>query len=116
MKKAKIYLSGIAIGFINAVFGAGGGMIAVPLLRSMGISQKQAQATAISVIFPLSVITAAVYLKHGYVTFSDALPFVPFGVLGAIIGTKIFKNISNSFLKKVFALFMLWAGIRMIAR
>ncbi|MCM1363639.1 MAG: sulfite exporter TauE/SafE family protein [Faecalibacterium sp.] len=116
MKKYRIYLSGVAIGFVNALLGAGGGMIAVPLLRSLGLNQKQAQATAISIIFPLSIITCAVYLKNGYVTFSDALPFIPFGFAGAILGTKIFKNVSSSLLKKVFALFMLWAGIRMIMR
>ncbi|MCM1544921.1 MAG: sulfite exporter TauE/SafE family protein [Ruminococcus sp.] len=116
MKKYRVYLSGVAIGFINALFGAGGGMIAVPLMRSMGLNQKQAQATAICVILPLSVITSAVYLKNGLVTFSDAVVFVPFGVIGAIIGTKIFKSISSSALKKFFAVFMLWAGIRMIMR
>ncbi len=116
MKKAKIYLSGIAIGFINALFGAGGGMIAVPLLRSMGLRQKQAQATAISVILPLSVITCFVYLKRGYVSFSDALPFLPFGVIGAVFGTKLLRKINNSLLKKIFAVFMLWAGIRMVMK
>lgn len=116
MKKLKVYFAGMAIGFINALFGAGGGMIAVPLLRSMGSSQKQAQATAICVILPLTLISSAVYLKSGYVTLSQALPFLPFGVLGAIFGTTLLKKVSNSLLKKIFALFMLWAGIRMVMR
>ena len=116
MNNIIVCLSGIAIGFINALFGAGGGMIAVPLLRRMSASQKQAQATAICVILPLTVISSAVYLKNGYVRFGQALPFLPLGVVGAVIGTRLLKKLSNSILKKIFALFMLWAGIRMVMR
>lgn len=33
MKKIKLLFSGLMIGFINALFGAGGGIIAVALLK-----------------------------------------------------------------------------------
>ena len=57
--KTKKYLFGFLIGIVNALFGAGGGMIAVPFLRTLGLSQKQAQATAICVILPLTVVSAS---------------------------------------------------------
>lgn len=104
-----------SIGFINAVFGAGGGMIAVPYLKSLGLSQKCAQATAISIIFPLTLVSSFVYLKRGYVTLFDALPFLPFGVVGAVAGTRLLPRMKDSLLKVVFSFFMVWAGIRLIA-
>ena len=114
MSKVKKYLIASSIGFINAVFGAGGGMIAVPYLKSLGLPQKNAQATAISVIFPLTLVSSFVYLKRGYVTFSDALPFLPAGVLGAVAGTRLLPKMKDSVLKIMFSFFMIWAGLRLI--
>lgn len=116
MKKTKAYLFGALTGFVNALFGAGGGMIAVPFLRSRGLSQKQAQAASLCVILPLSALSSVIYLKKGFVTISQALPFLPFAVGGAVFGTLILKKADNKILKKIFALFMLWAGFRMVTK
>lgn len=116
MKKGKVYVFGVLIGLINALFGAGGGMVCVPLLKSMGANQKQAQATTLAVILPLSAVTAVIYLLKDYMTISDAAPFVIPGFLGAVFGSFFMQKISNSALRKIFAAFMLWAGIRMIMK
>lgn len=113
-EKSKMYIYGITIGFINALFGAGGGMIAVPMLKNLGASQKNAQATALCIILPLSIVTCVIYMLNGYVTLNDATPYIIPGFFGAIIGSCLLSKISNSILKKIFAVFMLWAGIRMI--
>lgn len=112
--KKKIYIYGILIGFINSLFGAGGGMIAVPVLKNVGLEQKKAQATTVSIIFPLTIVTSVIYLLRGYVTLADAVPFIIPGFFGAIIGSCSLKKFSNKILKNVFAVFMLWAGIRLI--
>lgn len=112
--KTKMYLYGISIGFINALLGAGGGMIAVPILKNLGASQKKAQATALCIILPLSLVTSVIYLLKGYITFNDAVPYIIPGFFGAILGSSLLSRISNNILKKIFAVFMLWAGIRMI--
>ncbi|MGN0468331.1 MAG: sulfite exporter TauE/SafE family protein [Acutalibacteraceae bacterium] len=114
--KKRLWLYGILIGFINALFGAGGGMIAVPILKKSGLEQKKAQATTICIILPLTLITSAIYLIKGYVSFSDAVPFIIPGFVGAVIGSTVFKKLSNNFLSKIFALFMIWAGIRLILK
>lgn len=115
-KKALLCLYGVIIGFINSLFGAGGGMIAVPMLKKFGASQKNAQATAICIILPLTAVTAALYLLKGYVTLSDAVPFIIPGFVGALVGSILLKKLNNSLLNKIFALFMLWAGIRLIMK
>lgn len=112
--KIKKYFFGFLIGLVNALFGAGGGMIAVPFLKSLGLSQKQAQATAICVILPLTVLSASVYYKRGYFSFSDAKPFLIFGFFGAIFGTLLLSKLKNSFLQSLFSVFMLWAGFRLV--
>ena len=114
-KVIKIILS-VFIGFTNALFGAGGGLIAVPLFKSEGLTQKQAQASAISVILPLTIITAVIYLYRGYFNITDALGYIPFGIAGSLIGPFLLKIMPDKALRKIFALFMIYSGINMIMR
>ena len=111
-----IYPLSVVAGLINSLLGAGGGMVAVPLLKKAGLNQKKAQANAIAVILPITLLSAAVYMYNGHVTVSDALPYIPGGILGAFIGTKLLKKLSNKWLKRIFGGFMLWAGIRLLMR
>lgn len=114
MKKRWLILSGAAVGFINALFGAGGGMIVVPMLTKAGLSQKEAQATAVSVILPLTAVTCAIYYFQGTLDISEAARFIPLGLVGAVVGSLMLKKAPDTVLKKCFAVFMLWAGGRMI--
>lgn len=112
---AKIAL-GIPIGIINALLGAGGGMIAVPILKKSGLSQQQAQAGAIAIILPLSVISAASYIFQKSTDISQSLIFIIPGIFGSLLGAFLLKKVSNKWLKRIFAVFMIWAGIRMMIR
>ena len=116
MINLKNIISGFSVGIINALFGAGGGMIAVPAIKSKGKNQKEAQASAVAVILPLCILSAVIYNMKGYYTLSEALPYVPFSVTGAIVGTALMKKIPNNLLRKIFALFMLYLGVRMVIR
>lgn len=107
---------GVLIGTVSGLFGAGGGLVAVPFLKSLGLSQRKAHANAVAVIFPIAVLSAVLYVLRGYVTVSDAMPYIPLGVLGSLIGAFILKKISPFYLKKVFAAFMIYAGFRLLVR
>lgn len=114
MKKYTLTLLGILVGAVNILLGAGGGILAVPILRKSGCDQKQAQANAVAVILPLTIISFIIYAKQKYVNFSSQIWVVPFAVLGAVLGTLVFKKLSSSILRKIFAIFMIWAGVRML--
>ena len=105
---------GFCVGVINGLLGAGGGMLAVPLLKSRGLEQKRAHASAIAVIFPLTLVSAAVYLIGKKASLGDALPYLPAGAVGAVAGMLLLPHVPDKLLRKVFAVFMLWAGFRMI--
>lgn len=104
------FLSGIC----NGIFGTGGGIITVNVLKNRGIKQKEAQATALAVTFLMSVLSCFYYLFMGYFKIKDALIYIPFGIIGSILGSFLLSKISNRILKKLFALFIIWAGVRMI--
>ncbi|MBR4972989.1 MAG: sulfite exporter TauE/SafE family protein [Clostridia bacterium] len=104
------------IGVVNGLFGAGGGMIAVPLLKKMGFEQKSAHCNAVAVILPITVLSAILYIIKDYVNLSDAFIYLPTGVLGAGIGTVVLKKISPLWLKRIFGIFMVYAGFRLLCK
>lgn len=114
IKKFIFVIFGFLIGFINSLLGAGGGMITVPLLKKFNLSQNEAHASTVAVIFPLTIISAFMYILKGYVEISDALPFVIFGIAGSVVGAWILKKVSPKILKRIFAVFMIYAGVRMV--
>lgn len=116
MNKALRIALSVFIGFINALFGAGSGLVAVSLFKAQNLSQKESQASAISVILPLTIISTVVYMHKGYFNITDALGYIPFGIIGSFIGPIIINKIPNKLLCKTFALFMIYSGINMIMR
>ena len=109
-------IGGVCIGFLNGLFGSGGGMIAVPLLKRAGFNQADSQANAIAVIFPISLLSAVLYYFNGNLDIKEALSYVPTGVLGALTGTFLLSKIPQKYLRKIFAAFMIWAGVRLIIK
>lgn len=118
MSKSKDNLFLITAGFLsgicNGLFGAGGGIIAVEALKKKGLDQKQAQSTSVSVIFPLCILSAILFLIKGEICVTPLWFLIPSGIFGAFIGTVLMKKFSNKIIKNIFCLFMLYAGIRMI--
>lgn len=105
---------GFFIGIINGLLGAGGGMLAVPILTKSGLNQTQAHATSVAVIFPLSVFSAFLYLKAGRVQLPDAYAYLPWGIAGALIGVWLLPKIPRKLLRRLFALLTVFAGLRLL--
>ena len=106
-------LAGGAAGLVNGFFGGGGGMVLVPLLVLWcGLDQRKAFATSVAVILPLCVLSAAIYLFRGGVDFTAALPYLAWGLLGGLLGGKLFKRLNMVWLRRLFALLLLYGGVR----
>lgn len=116
MVKIKNFILGFAAGLCNSLFGAGGGIIAVTAFKSQGLEQKKAQACAVCLVLPLCLISASVYYYKGYFALGEALPYLPFGVAGALAGGLLLGKLPDKLLKKLFAVFMIYSGVRMIMR
>ena len=44
--------------------------------------------------------------------FLTALPYLIGGAVGGIVGGRLFKNVSNVWLRRIFAAFLLYGGVR----
>ena len=114
MKETHIYLLGGALaGTLNGLFGGGGGIPFVLLVTKRGaLEQKEALATCVAVIFPLCAVSAAVYLYRTDFPLTAALPYLAGGFLGGSVGGRLFRGVSSLWLRRIFALFLLYGGIR----
>ena len=97
--------TGALVGLANGLFGGGGGMIAVPLLKKLGMEERSAHATAIAVIFPVSVASFLVYAYGGFCDFSVLIPTAIGVFLGGIIGAKLLQTLPERTVKILFSIF-----------
>ena len=117
MKSLRFYLLGFGAGILNGFFGAGGGLIVVPMLEQATLETKQAHATSIAIILPLSVMSATMYLINGtHIDIPILSITVPLGLIGALIGSILLTKINSQWLKKGFGLIMIGSAVRILLR
>lgn len=117
----KLRLSVIALlsffaGTVNGFLGTGGGivlMFALSLLPTKGNDEiRDRFATVIAVILPLSLISLFAY--DNSFDMSVAVPYILPGMAGGVAGALLLDKISVRFVKKLFALMIIWAGLNFI--
>jgi len=116
MKKSlKTTITGIVVGIANGLFGAGGGVLLVPALQKFfKLETKKSHATALAVIAPLSVISAAVYIWGVDVDWKAVLFVTLGGVPGGIVGAKLLNKLAGWWLNILFGAFLAVGAVRML--
>lgn len=106
-------LSGAAAGVLNGLFGAGGGMVLVPLLTGWcGLEDRKAFATGLAIILPMCLVSLFVYTLHDPVDFIAAVPYLLGGLAGGLLGGALFHKVSVKWLHRTLGLLILYGGIR----
>lgn len=112
----KKHLMGAICGLLNGLFGSGGGIAAVPMLESSGVEPRKSHATSVAFIFILSTATTISYLLGDKLDFHMAVAYIPYGIIGAVIGAIFLKKVPNSVLRRIFGAVMLAAAIRIFLK
>ena len=106
-------VAGGPAGVANGFFGGGGGMVLVPLLTGRcGLDQRRAFATSVAIILPLCVLSSVIYFFRGGLDLSAALPYLLGGLAGGWIGGRVFRRLNMDWLRRAFALLILYGGVR----
>ncbi|MCX7768856.1 MAG: sulfite exporter TauE/SafE family protein [Flavobacteriales bacterium] len=111
----KLALIGLAAGVLSGLFGVGGGIVLVPMLVwTLGMTQTKAQGTSIAAIMllPMGLLAVIQYHKHGNVDFRTAALIALFFLAGSWSGARIANSLDMHLLRKLFAVLMIFVGIR----
>ncbi|MDO8686084.1 MAG: sulfite exporter TauE/SafE family protein [Clostridiales bacterium] len=108
-------IAGLFTGFVNGLFGAGGGMLVVPAMQKfLKIEERESHATAIAVILPLTIISTFFYFQNNYIDWKIAGITTVGGIAGGIAGAFLLGRCPVPLLRKGFAIVIIIAAIRMI--
>lgn len=111
--KTKSAVAGALAGAANGFFGAGGGMVLVPLLLCwIKLDERKTFATSVAIILPLCAVSAAVYLFRFNIDIKLVTPYLTGGLIGGFVGGCCFKKIPTSILHRVFGVLLIYGGIR----
>lgn len=108
-----LLIAGTAAGAINGLFGAGGGMVLVPLL-SIFFKGKEADIfpASVSIIFPISVVSVLFAVFTDPVDWHLAFPYLIGSALGGIICGIWGRKIPVRWLHRGLGIMIIMGGIR----
>lgn len=106
-------LSGLAAGAVAGLFGAGGGMVLVPLLTLLTRMEEQAIfPCSVSIILPICAVTLVATMLLGSVDWATALPYLLGSAMGGFCAGKWGGKIPVKWLHRGLGILILWGGIR----
>lgn len=106
---------GCFTGFINGVFGSGGGTLLVPILNNiLKVEEHKSHATALAIIIFLTSASSVIYISNGTYDVNLTLKVAAGSIVGGIIGAKLLCRVTGKFLRISFGLIMIIAALRMV--
>ena len=108
-----LILAGACAGLVAGVFGAGGGLVLVPLLGVLtSLQDREVFAVSLSIILPVCLVSIAVTTMTAGIDFSSALPYLPGSALGGLAAGLWGRKIPAAWLHRGLGVLILWGGIR----
>jgi uncharacterized membrane protein YfcA len=130
LRSALVALLGFASGTVNGLLGAAGGVLLALTLPHLPIpswlgdhnstlspvsDRRDLLATVLAVMLPVSAVSAFLYWQRGMGTDPSLLwaSLIP-AMLGGLVGAMLLDRIPREAMRKIFALVVVVAGLRML--
>jgi uncharacterized membrane protein YfcA len=94
---------GLAAGVLAGMFGVGGGILFVPTLVALGLSQHDATGTSLLAIIPTALVGTWRQARYGNVRWRGALVIGVAAAVAAQGGVAVAESLSGPTLRKLFA-------------
>lgn len=106
-------LAGAGAGAVNGLFGAGGGMVLVPLLGVLtDLEDREVFPASVSIILPICLVSLTISGMAVGIPWRDALPYLIGSAAGGILAGFWGKKIPTAWLHRGLGLLILWGGVR----
>ncbi len=122
-KYTVLLISSVLGGVLNGFLGAGGGiligLVLTKLLKEDGellCDRRDIYANVQLAMICVSLVSLSIYSARGGVNLSTADWIILPALAGGAVGSLILRKISSGAIGKIFAVLVVWSGIRMIMR
>lgn len=106
-------LAGLAAGAVNGLFGAGGGMVLVPLLGWLTeLEEDEIFASSLAVILPICLVSIAATALTGHLDWQASLPWLIGSAAGGTAAGLWGGRIPAKWLHRGLGLLIIWGGAR----
>ena len=114
-----LILAGTAIGLVAGVLsgfvGIGGGIVIVPALVFLGLTQREASGTSLAaLLMPVGVFGVVVYAQRHEVRAQYAVGIAIGLTIGAAVGASFAGHVSNQWLGRAFGVLMLITAVKFL--
>lgn len=105
-----LILAGVCAGAVAGLFGAGGGIVLIPLLTAFGhLSEEEVFPASLSVILPVCIVCLLLY---GSLPWREAFPYLLGSAGGGVLAGVLGKKIPVKWLHRGLGILILWGGWR----
>ncbi len=98
---------GLAAGVLSGLFGVGGGILFVPTLTWLGLTQLHAEATSLLAIIPTVMVGVWRQQQYGNVRWRGALVIGLASVGAAVGGARLAQSVPEATLRRLFAVLLI---------
>jgi hypothetical protein len=98
---------GVVAGVLAGMFGVGGGILFVPTLTWLGLTQLHAEATSLLAIIPTVIVGVWRHNRYGNVRWKPAAVIGIASIGAAVGGAQVAESLPESTLRKLFAVLLL---------
>ena len=111
-KKFRSLAAGAAAGAVNGLFGAGGGMLLVPMLsHKTEFDDSEVFSSSVLIILPICLVSLGV--STGWqLPWSQAWPYLAGGIPGGILAAMLGKRIPLVWLHRFLGAMICYGGIK----
>ena len=112
-----LIIIGLLAGILSGLVGVGGGILMIHLLIIfLGLTQHQAQGTALfAMLPPIGILAAINYYKEGFVKWEYAIVIAFTFVIGGYLGSKLSLSLPPQMVRRIFGVIMLLGAIKLIS-
>lgn len=109
----RVGLSGVCAGAINGLFGAGGGMVLVPMLTWLtDLKDEEVFPASVCIILPICLISLSLTFQNEIVPWEVAIPYLLSSCVGGVAAGILGKHIPTVWLHRILGVLILWGGVR----
>ncbi|HKI92390.1 MAG TPA: sulfite exporter TauE/SafE family protein [Gaiellaceae bacterium] len=109
-------LLGVVAGGLAGMFGVGGGILFVPVLVGIGLTQVHAEATSLLAMIPVVLLGVWRQNKYGNVRWRSSLTIGIASIGAAVGGAAVAVSLPESTLKRLFGVLLLFTAAQITWR